>query len=322
MAGETTANNTLLIRQELWSSQLKEVLQEEMIDAQRYVNWLTEFPDGNTFTIPSIGQFEVDNYVEDTAVNYRSISKGEFQFTINEYISSATYITNKDRQDSFYASQLEAAFVPGQARAIAEHVEAKVLGLQSSQTASDPNTINGANHRWVASGTNEVMSIKDFAYADFALTKANVPQDSRIAIVDPSVAYELQTLTNLVNVSNNPMWEGVINEGIATGMKFIRNVYGFDVYVSKFLPTSVNETIVGAGGSRTSAAGVANLFFSANSSVLPFIGAWRQMPTVESEYNKDFQREEYLTICRYDTALYRPENLVVVISDTDQVSPV
>ena len=55
------------------------------------------------------------------------------------------------------------------------------------------------------------------------------------------------------------------------------------------------------------------------SGVLPFVGAWRQMPTVESEYNKDRQREEYLTTARYGLKLFRPENLVVVGSDTDQV---
>ena len=43
------------------------------------------------------------------------------------------------------------------------------------------------------------------------------------------------------------------------------------------------------------------------------------MPEVDGEYNKDLQREEYLTTARYDVALYRPENLVCVLSDTDQV---
>jgi hypothetical protein len=322
MSGETSlGQNELLIRQELWSSMLKETLQEEFLDAQKYVNWLTDFPDGNTFTIPSIGDAEVDNYVEDTAVAYRALDKGEFQFSITEYLSSATYITKKMRQDSFYASQLEAMFVPKAARAIAERVETDVLALANTQTLSNPNTINGANHRWVASGTNEVMSVTDFAYADFALTAANVPHTNRIAIVDPSVEFEFNTLTNLANVSNNPRWEGIVADKIATGMKFVKNIYGFDVYVSKFLPTA-NETITSAGGARTTASGKANLFFSADSTVLPFVGAWRQMPEVDSEYNKDFQREEYVTTCRYGIKLYRPENLVVVLSDTDAVSPV
>ena len=44
------------------------------------------------------------------------------------------------------------------------------------------------------------------------------------------------------------------------------------------------------------------------------------MPTVYSEFNKDQQREEYLTVSRYGLDLYRDENLVVVLSDDDQVA--
>jgi hypothetical protein len=308
-----TGNSEHLIRSEVWSSQLKEVLEDEL-QAQQYVNWMSEFPDGTTFTIPSIGQAQVDDYVEDTAVKYRALDTGEFQFTIDQYKSSGHYITNKNKQDSFWMSQLVSAFVPKQARAILEAVETKILALQSEQTGADLNNINGAPHRYVASGTNEVFTVADFAKARYSLKKANVPDTDLIAIVDPSVEYTINTLTNISNISNNPRWEGIVSSGIATGMKFISNVYGFDVYTSNYL-ADANETV----DSVTTAAGKANMFFSASPDVLPFVGAWRQMPQVDSEYNKDFQREEYVTTARYGVKLYRPENLVCVLSDTDQV---
>lgn len=313
MAGFTTGNDEHLIRSEIWSSQLKEILEDELM-AVKYVDWLTEFPDGDTFTIPSIGQAQVDTYEEDTAVNYRAMDTGEFQFQITEYLSSATYITNKMKQDSFYMNKLVSSFVPKQERAILVRLETDVLGLSAEQTANDENIINEAAHRFVASGTNEVITTADFAKARYALKKANVPDTNLVAIVDPSVEYELNTLTNLSNVSNNPMWEGIVADGIASGMRFVKNVYGFDVYVSNYL-ADANETIDG----KTTTAGKANMFFSAASDVLPFIGAWRQMPTVDSEYNKDFQRDEYVTTARYGVKLYRPENLVCILSDTDQV---
>jgi hypothetical protein len=94
------------------------------------------------------------------------------------------------------------------------------------------------------------------------------------------------------------------------------NIYGFDVYVCQNLKNSIAETIDG----RTTTVGVANLFFSAAPDVLPFVGAIRQAPKVDSEYNKDLQREEYVTTCRYGFKLYRPENLCVVLTDTNVVS--
>lgn len=309
----TTSNVEHLTRSEIWSTQLKEVLEDELF-AQQWVNWLSEFPDGDTFTIPSVGQAQLDDYTEDEAINYQALQTGEFQFTIGQYKASGIYITDKAKQDMFYMNQLVSSFVPKQQRAISEAVEAHVLGRESEQTASDLNNINGAPHRYVASGTNEVFATADFAKARYSLKKANVPDSNLIAIVDPSVEYTINTLTNLSNVSNNPMWEGIVADGIGSGMKFTKNVYGFDVYVSNNL-ADANETI----DSITTAAGKANMFFSAAPGVLPFIGAWRQMPQVESSRNKDFQRDEYVVTARYDVALYRPENLVCVLSDTDQV---
>ncbi len=308
-----TGNSGHLIRSEVWSSQIKEVLEDEL-QGQSYVDWLTDFPDGTTFTIPSIGQNQVDDYVENDSVQYRALDTGEFQFTIGKYKSSGNYITNKAKQDAFYMSQLVSKFVPGQSRAIMETLETDIFALQSEQTASGLNNINGAPHRFVGSGTNEVMAAADFAKARFSLKKANVPDTNLIAIVDPSVEYEMNTISNITNVSNNPRWEGIISSGIASGMSFIANIYGFDVYTSNYL-ADANETI----DSVTTAAGKANLFFSASSDILPFVGAWRQMPQVDSEYNKDKQREEYVTTARYGVKLYRPENLVCVLTDTDQV---
>lgn len=320
----TTTNTEALRRSEVWSSQLKELIRDEL-DAQRWVHWLSEFPDGDQFTIPSIGDATVRDYSENTAVLYDALDTGEFTFNISEYVESGTYITNKAKQDMYYMNQLVSRFVPYQARAIAERVETDILalaagGANGGQTASSTNSINGAAHRWVGSGPSESLSVEDFARASYSLKRANLPDSGLIAIVDPSAEYVINTLTNITNVSNNPKWEGIITSGIASGHRFVRNIYGFDVYVSNYLPRLQNETI-NAGTSRTTTTGVANIFFSAsNPEYSPFMGAWRQMPTVDGEYNKDLQREEYVTTARYGLKVYRPENLVVVLTDTDVIA--
>lgn len=306
----STNNTDHLIRSNLWSSQLKEVLEDELMGT-RYVDMITEFGDGDTLNIPSIGQAEVQDYAEGQAVRYTGMDTGNFTFSITDYKASATYITNKMKQDSFYMSRLVSSFVPKQHRAIAKVMEADIMSIgPDGQTASNLNTINGGDHRWVANGTNQVISVEDFARALYALQKANVPATNLVAIVDPSVEFTLNTLTNIVDVSNNPRWEGIITTGHSSGMRFIKNIYGFDVYTSQNLKSGMSETI----NSVAVTSGVANLFFSATPDVLPFVGAIRQAPTVDSEYNKDLQRDEYVTTCRYGFKLYRPENLCVVLS--------
>jgi hypothetical protein len=315
MSGHSTGNTDHLIRSELWSTRIKETLLDELM-AMQYVEMITDFPDGNTINIPSIGQAEVRDYAEDQEVVYTALDTGNFTFSIDQYKQAGTYITNKFKQDSFYADRLVAEFVPTQARALAVAMETKVLStINAGQTASDPNTINGARHRMVAGGTNNVIALEDFAKAHYALKKANVPLTNLVAIVDPSVEMEIATLANIVNVSNNPRWEGIVADGMSTGMKFVKNIYGFDVYCSNYLPSGISETV----SARAVTNGVANYFFSAVSGLLPVVGLLRQPPVVESEYNKDKQREEYITTARYGFGFFRPENMVTVLSDNSQV---
>jgi hypothetical protein len=313
----TTSNTSFLQRAQVYSSELKDILREEMM-AQRYVRMLDGFPDGNTFNIPSIGQAQVDNYTEDSAVTYRPLDTGNFTFTVDKYLSSATYMTKKAEQDTFYSSELMSRFVPEQERAIMEHFETTTLAApESGVSANSAEAINSISMRVGSTGSGAVISLKEFAYARYALKKQNVPDSNLVAIVDPSVEYTLNTLSNVVNVSNNPRFEGLVRDGIATGMRFIANVYGFDVYCSNFLPTATDNALpdlAAANQDYSSTNGVVNLFFSADQSVNPFVGAFRQQPQVDYDYNKDFQRHEFVTTARYGVKLYRPENMVRVVT--------
>jgi len=275
------------------------------------------------FTIPSIGQTQVDNYVEDAAVVYRPMDTGEFTFTIDRYLSSATYMTKKAEQDAYYASELMSRFVPEQERAIMAHFESTTMAApEVGVAANSTELIDGIQHRWAGSTTGAFIAVSDFARARYALKKLNVPDTNLIAIVDPSTEYTINTLTNLVSVSDNPRWEGIVADGIATGMKFVKNIYGFDVYTSNYLATATDNALTNAAASPanqdfSSVNGKVNLFFSAAPTAAPLVGAWRQMPEVDYEYNKDFQRHEYVTTARYGVKLFRPENMVRVITKTN-----
>ena len=321
MAGmiSSNADTQRLIRSEVYSSELKDILRDEM-QAQRYVRMLDGFPDGDSFTIPTIGKTTVADYTEDAAVAYTPMDTAEFSFTVDKYLQSATYLTKKAAQDSFYSAQLEARFVPEQERAILEHFESTTFASpEVGVTANSAETTDGIAHR-ISGGNSGVMELADFAFARYALKKSNVPDRGLVAVVDPSVEYQLNTLTNLTNVSNNPMWEGIVRDGIATGMRFVANVYGFDVYTSNYLKTTVADgALVEKDGTTandfSTNNGVANLFFSADAGANPFVGAWRQMPEVDYEYNKNHQRHEYVTTARYGVKKYRPEGIVTVVTN-------
>ncbi len=321
MAGFEVNTNEHLIRSSLWSSQLKTLLLDELF-AMKYVRQLDVPADAgsSTFNIPSMGEAQVDTFVEGARVKYNKFDTGNYTFTFDQYKYSANSISEKFKRVSFYSAEVISAFLPRQHRAIMVDYETRILSVANSgQTSGSQNQINGTDHRWVAQGTSNVIALKDFAKAQYSLKRANVPLTNLVAIVHPSVVYTLQTLTNVTNLLS-PMarWEPMVSNVTPTGMKFEMNLYGFDIYSSNYLPDSISETVNSVSVSN----GAANYLFSAASGdVLPWVGAWRQHPTVYSEFNKDSQETEYMTICEYGVqGDYRPENLIVILNDTTQIS--
>jgi len=317
MAGFMDSNTSNLFRTNIWSRQIKELLLDEL-NAMKWVRIISDFPDGFTINIPSIGEASQQDFVEGQAIKYDSMETGNFQFSFDQYKYSANSISEKFKRDSFYSADVIAAFVPRQHRVLMEGVETRILAqANNGQTSGSLNTINGASHRWVASGANNALTLPDFAKAQFALRKANVPMNNLVAILDPSVVYTMQTQTNLVSlITPDQRWQSITKDGAVTGFKFMFNVYGFDIYVSNYLPQGISETVNSVAVTN----GVANYFFSASpGDTLPWVGAFRQMPTVYSEFNKDLQQEEYLTITEYGFKLYRPENMVTILTSTSAV---
>lgn len=313
MTGITTTTGVQLIRTDVWSDTVKEILEDDLI-ALNYVSKI-DFSDGNTLHIPSVGQMVAENYTEDGEITFQSPDTGEFTFTITEYKQVATYITDKQKQDSFYTEKLLSRIPVDAARALNVAVEVDILGLSASQTASDTNTINGAKHRFVASGTSEAMTVADIRKAKYALDKANVPYPGRIAIVSPETELQIRNDTTIVSqITNQPAWDDILKGGLSRGMRFVANIEGFDIYVSNYL-ADANETISGV----TTAAGKANMFFSALPEMETFLFAWRQDPRFEFQRNIMRQRDEYVLTARYGKALYRPEALVCILADTDNV---
>jgi hypothetical protein len=314
MAGFQDSTQSFLVRTNLWSRQIKELLLDEL-NAMKFVRVITDFPDGYTLNIPSIGEAKTADFTEGTAIKYNQMDTGNFTFSFDQYKYSANAISEKFKRDSYYSADVIAAFVPRQHRALMEAVETRIFQVANTgQTASNTNTINNAYHRFVGTGSANSLAFKDFAAAHYALTKANVPLVNLCAVVDPSVAYTMQTQANTVNLlSPMPMWEEVVKEGAVSGFKFRFNLYGFDVYVSNYLQRGLSETISSVSVTN----GVTNLFFSASpGDTQPWVGGFRQHPTVYSEFNKDLQQEEYMTIAEYGFKLYRPENMVIVLTDT------
>lgn len=319
---DTTWGSNYFHRNEVLNAMLKDQLRDNLLGASNFVNWITDFGDGSNYKIASVGELSIDQAAEATSLPDRRPDAGQFIFNINEYVGSKVSFTDDFLEEDFMANTVLSTLPERMKRASDEYVETRIFKLQAEQTADDPNTINGAMHRYTANGTSGKMTVEDFAYAAYALDKAGVPRSGRVAIIDPSFEFYTNVQTGISDVTYNPTHQGIIETGIGdgTGMRWVRNLYNFDIYVSNYLDTVVTAetSLTDYQGNTTSAAAgyKANLFFSmADRMNLPFIGAWRRQPTFSSWRDDDKRIEYHQMLMRFGLKLYRPENLLVCFSN-------
>ncbi len=318
MAGMATTNTQYLTRTDVFSSDITSLLLDDL-NAMQFVRTLNGFPDGYNFHLPIVGEAQVQLFNEGSQLKYDTLDTGEFVFNFTDYVYSGHAMTEKFKRDSWMSSQIIALYPQREHRALMEYYETRVFAVgNSGQTASNLNTINGASHRWVASGTPPTLSFLDFSKARYALEKAAVNLRNPVAIVDPSTAFSLEQQANVTNLMT-PVneWQSVTSKGLQSGFKYRFHVFGFDVYVSNYLPTITNETINSVASGTNC---VANYFFDASpGDTLPWVGAWRQMPTVQSKFEMDTQDTKWATICEFGLGFFRPKNFVTVITSKSAV---
>ena len=275
---------------------------------------VTDFGDGTTLNIPTIGAATIQEVAEGVPLTFNAIDSGTVTLQITVYVGDAWFVSDEARQDHRRLASLEAARAMESTRALAERHETRLLEVcNAAQTNGAANTINGVAHRLASTATGNVIDLDHFRFMKYAFDKARVPQGGRIAIVDPSVEYVLNGLTQVVT-SDNPQFEGIITEGFAREHRFIRNFYGWDIWTSDMLAKGTFSD----GTTTVSDTAVANVFMSVISDQhTPIMYAERVAPTVEGWRDPEERRDKFQTTKRDGWGAQRADTLGIVITDTD-----
>lgn len=321
---QLTTNTTAFIEAQQYSQFILENIDDMMLPE---IFWrdVSDFSNGTTLNIKTIGDVTLQEIDEDIAPTFNPIDTGNVTLSITDFIGDAWAVSDKLREDGSQIDQLMGARAMASTRAFAEHHETRFLSVASTiQTNANVNLVNGRPHRWVAGGaggTNRLMTLDDFIAARLAFDKAKMPQAGRVAIVDPAVAATLESLPNLVNVSNNPMFEGIVTTGFAQNHKFVRNVYGWDVWTSNFLPTKTATEALDASSynlaNDTAEVGdVANIFMNvADDNIKPVMHAWRRMPRTTGDRNFKLDQDEFKVTSRFGFGGQRTDSIIVIFTD-------
>ncbi len=312
----TSQTNTAFIEQEVYSRFILRNLEEGILPDIFFRN-VSDFAAGDTLLIPTVGAVTLQEVTEDEDVTYNPIDSGRVSLTITEEVGDAYYVTDNMKENGYDIPVLLSARAEEGMIAWKEHVQSDAFqALEDAQTAVDPNTINGFSHRFRASGANEQVTLKDLSDMSLAFDKAKVPAAGRIGIIDPVTATTLeQGFQGTFNVDSNPTLQAVLEQGIAEGMTFKFNLFGWNLFVSNLLPDLAAGTDIDGTDTLTNA-GKSNLFMSiASDQTTPLMGAFRRMPTVESERNKDKRRNEHTWSARWGFGSQRVDTLGVIATD-------
>jgi len=306
---QLTTNSTAFIEQEIYSDFILMNLHDGLLGEQFYRN-VGDFGSGDTLNIPTIGSVTIQEGTENEAFTYNPIDTGRVQLVISDYVGDAWYVTDDMREDGTNINALMAARSAESTRAIQENFETRFLAVaNAAQTNANANTINGFPHRIGSAETNDVFALSHLVAMRLSFDKANVPMEGRVFIADGVVE---ATLNGLVSIANDvtPFAKDILNTGMSSGMRFVQSIYGFDVILSNRLPKGNFSD-----GTNAVTGAVANIAMCVlDDQCKPIMGAWRRLPRVEGERNKDLRRDEFVVSSRFGLGAQRVDTLGVIIT--------
>ena len=311
---QNRGNSTAFIEAEQYSAFILRNLNDGLLPSTFYRN-VSDFGSGSTLHIKTIGAVTVQDGAEEVPFEYTPIESGEVTMTITDYVGDAYYITDELREDGSQVEALMAARSAESTRAIQEVFESRFLAkAQSLQTNANANAVNGFAHRIASAASGNVMQLADIIKMKLAFDKANVPMAGRVLIVDPVTA---ATLDGQVSIGRDvtPFAERILQNGFAREHQYLMNLYGFDIITSNRLPKGTFSD-----GTTSVSNAVANIAMCvADDNTKPVMGAWRRMPRVEGERNKDLRRDEFVTSSRWGFGGQRVDTLGVYITSAVNV---
>jgi len=318
---QLTSNTTAFIDAQVYSKYILANLEPYLLPE---IFWrdVSDFQSGTTLNIKSVGDVVLQEATEDVPLSFNPIDTDTITLTISDYVGDAWAVSDDLREDGSQIDQLMGLRARASTRALAQHHESRFLAKAATiQTNANVNLVNSAPHRWVAGGagaTNRVMTIEDLIVMNYSFNEADVPQEGRVLFVPPIVAATLDITTNLVNVSNNPMFEGIITTGFTRNHKFVRNIAGWDIWTSTRLPRktateALDASSYGLANDTAEVGDIASIFMCvADDNCKPVMHAWRKMPSVEGWRDHDLRMDKFQTLSRFGFGGQRSDTLGVI----------
>lgn len=189
---------------------------------------------GDTVKIGGIGAISMAPYTKNsTSLTWATLTDATQSLSIDQSQYFAFKVDDVDRiqvnVNLIDEAMREAAY------SISDVVDAYVAGLHASAASANKLGSDGASAKVIGYGSGEVDPYKTLVNMGVLLTKANVPQAGRWAVVPPWFEGMLRKSSSFVA---NPA--GVTGQSMVNG--FVSRIAGFDVYVSNNVTDDAQST--------------------------------------------------------------------------------
>ena len=318
---QLTSNTNSFIEAQIYSKYILDNLEPYLLP-ELFWRDVSDFQKGTTLNIKTVGDVVLQEATEDVPLTFNPIDTGSITLSITDYVGDAWGVSDDLREEGSQIDTLMGLRARASTRALAQHHESRFLATCTTiQTNASVNLVNSVPHRWVAGGagaTNRVMTLEDLLVMQYAFDEADVPQEGRIAIVPPIVAAAMNNLTNIVNASNNPMFQGIVETGFQRNHKFVRNIFGWDIWTSTRLPRKTATEALDAStytlANDTAEIGdIASIFMCiADDNCKPVMHAWRKMPSVEGWRDQEERKDKFQTVSKFGFGGQRTDTLGVI----------
>lgn len=313
--GFNRTNADVTIDAEILSGEVLTSLQKGFLP-EGFTRDISEYKSGDKFKIPTLGEAIVrDIDPTETDLPVDNMSTGSVELTITKFKGAGNAVEDSWREDSESAADAMVAQIgASQLLGLRKTWETDFLeAMYDVQTVNDANAFDGLAHKRAAQGGNGQITLEDINLMKFSLDESGASEEGRVLIVPGIVE---MTLNNLMGsdavIYNTPMFEGIIETGMAKSMRFIRNIAGFDIYVNSRLPRVDEASELGNATTGTIVQPCFG-FVAGSDTEKPVMSAWRRQPKVSGERQEAKEREVFWTTARYGFGTQRKETLATTM---------
>ena len=225
----TLANAATFIP-ELWSDEIIAAYKSNLVLANLVNKMPMAGKKGDTLHIPKPTRGEASIKAAADTVTIQQDTNSEVVITIDQHYEYSRLI--EDITEVQALDSLRRFYTDDAGYALAKQVDDALFSLAHTDlTKYQINTTSGALEAYDADGTADIGAFGDLALRDAiqALDDADVPMDSRVLVVPPSVR------NAIMGIDRYNSSDFVNGRGVNTGQ--IGSLYGVDVYVTSNVPT-------------------------------------------------------------------------------------